>query len=65
MVAFGAGLVDRFLDRIEDRPAFVGGAALAGRHSANDVGAILGAGLGVERAFAAGDALHHRPCGFV
>ena len=47
----------RFGDRVEDRPALVGRAALAGRDAADDV-RVVGRGLlGVERALAAGQAL--------
>src|SRR5579863_1646287 len=54
----GAGLVDRFLDGVEDRPAFVSGAALAGSDSANDLGSVLRAGFGVERAFSSSQPLY-------
>ena len=53
----GAGLRDRVGDGVEDREALVLGAALAGRHAADDVGAIGRGGLGVEGPFAAGEAL--------
>ena len=35
-----AGLVDRFRHGVEDRPAFVRGAALARRHAADNLGAV-------------------------
>ena len=44
-------------DRVEDRPAFVGRAALAGRHAADDRRAVGRRLLGVKRPFAAGQAL--------
>ena len=47
-------------DRVEDRPALVRRAALAGRHAADDRGVVRRRGLGVERAFAAGQALHEQ-----
>ena len=51
-------LVDRFLHSVEDRPAFVSGAALAGSHSADDLGSVLRTGLRVECAFPPGQPLH-------
>ena len=52
-----AGLAHALGDGVEHRPALVRRAALAGRHAADDRGAVGGGLLGVERAFAAGDAL--------
>src|SRR5688572_8231785 len=54
----GAGIARRFFHGVEDGPAFVGGASLARRHSPDDLGAVLLAGLGVEGAFASGQSLH-------
>ena len=56
--SIGAGLVHGFLHGVEHRPAFVRGAAFAGSHAADDLRAVFGAGFGVERSFAAGEALH-------
>ena len=42
---------------VEDRPAFVDGAAFAGRDTADDLGAVFGAALRVKGAFFAGNAL--------
>ena len=53
----GAGLLDRVAHGVEDRPAFVRRAALAGRDAADDGGAVRRRLLRVERAFAAGEAL--------
>ena len=63
--ASAAGLVDSFLHRVEDRPAFVRGASLAGSHSADDLRAIFRAGLGVECAFPPGQSLHDHPRRFI
>ena len=46
-----ASLAHRVFDGIEDGPALVGGAALARRHAADDLGAVLRAALGVEGSF--------------
>ena len=54
-----AGLVHGFLNAVEDRPAFVCGAALAGSYAAYDLGAVFGARFGVKRTLAAGQALDH------
>ncbi len=61
----GSGLLDGLGNGVEDRPALVRGASLARRHSAHYLGPILGAALGVEGAFLAGDALHDEPRVFV
>ena len=61
----GAGFFHGFANRVEDGPAFVGGAALARGDACDDLGAVIGAGLGVERAFASGEALHHESGFFV
>ena len=55
-----AGLADGVRDRVEDGNGPVEGAlaALAGRDAGDDVRAVLPGGLGVEPAFAAGDALY-------
>ena len=50
----GAGLVRRFLHGVEDGPAFVRGAALAGSDAADNLRAVGRASFGVESAFAAG-----------
>jgi hypothetical protein len=63
-VAF-APVFHGFANRVEDGPAFVGGAALARGDACDDLGAVIGAGLGVERAFASGEALHHESGFFV
>src|SRR5205085_12396383 len=52
-----ACLVYAFGHRVEDGPAFVRRSTLAGRDSADNLRAILLARLGVERSFAAGQAL--------
>src|SRR5690349_7450417 len=44
----GPSRIYRLLHCIEHRPAFVRASALARRHSANDLGAVLSAGLSVE-----------------
>ena len=48
-------------DGVEDRPALVRRAALAGRDAADDRGAVGRGLLGVKRAFAAGEALDDQP----
>src|SRR4029079_1049255 len=53
------------LDGVPHRKALVRGAALAGRDAAHDLGAVLLAPRGVERALLAGDPLHHHPRGLV
>ena len=53
----GAGLLHRVAHRVEHRPALVRRAALAGRHAADDGGAVGRGLLGVKRALAAGEAL--------
>ena len=58
-------LVHGFLHGVEDRPAFVRGAALAGRDSADNLGPILRASLGVKCAFPPGQALHDHPRRFI
>ena len=54
----GAGLAHRVSDGVEHRPAFMRRPALAGRHAADDLGAVGGRLLGVEGPFAACEALH-------
>ena len=63
----GAGLLHGFFDGVEDGPALVRGAALAGRDAADDSLPllVLRAALGVKGAFAAGDALHDQAGVFV
>ena len=61
----GAGLFDRFAHGVEDGPAFVRGAAFAGRDAADDLRAVRGGVLGVECAFAAGEALHQQVVLFI
>src|SRR5262245_1841395 len=56
--AVGAGRLHRVLHRVPDREALVGGAALARRHPAHHLRAVLLAAGGVERALLAGDPLH-------
>ena len=60
-----AGLAHRVVHAVEDRPAFVRRAALAGRHAADDLRAVRRGRLGVKRAFAAGQPLHDQPRVFV
>ena len=57
----GAGLAHGVVHAVEDRPALVRRPALAGRHAADDLRAVRGRRLGVEGAFAAGQALHDQP----
>ncbi len=54
----GAGFVRCLLHSIENGPAFVRGAAFARRNAADNLRAISGAGLGMERAFAPSQTLH-------
>ena len=61
----GARLVHRLGDGVEDRPAFVGGAALARRDAADDRRAVCGGRLGVKRAFAAREALDEETRGCI
>src|SRR6185312_13475930 len=61
----GARFLHGVFDRVEDRPAFMCGSTLARRHSANNLGAVLGAALGVEGAFFARDALHDEASVFI
>ncbi len=61
----GAGLVDRLANCIEDRPTLVSGAAFAWRYTTDDLCAVGGAGLRVERAFAASEALDYDFCIFI
>ena len=44
----GAGVVDRIIDGVEDRDAVVVGAALAGAHARDDLGAVLDHQVAVE-----------------
>ena len=53
----GAGGLDGLLAGVEDRHAEHFLAALAGGHAGDDLGAVLHHLLGVEAAFAAGEAL--------
>src|SRR5690606_18896754 len=53
----GAGGFHGFLDGVEHRQAEVGGAALAGGHAADHLGAVGDGLLGVESALATGEAL--------
>src|SRR5262249_59243756 len=57
----GTPCAHRLRDRVPDREALVHGAALAGRHAAHDVGAVLAHLLGMEGPGCAGQALHHEP----
>ena len=52
-----AGLLHRLAHRVEDRPAFVRRAALAGRDAADDRRPVGRGLLGVKRPLAAGQAL--------
>jgi hypothetical protein len=61
----GSGLLDGLGNGVENRPALVRGASLTWCYSAHYLGPILGAALGVEGAFLAGDALHDEPRVFV
>ena len=54
----GSGLLHGVLNRIEDGPAFVGCAALAGSYATNDLGAVFSATHRVKGAFFAGNALN-------
>src|SRR5258708_22374447 len=60
-----SGFVLGFLHRIEDRPSLMRGAALSGSHAADNLRAVSGSALGVESAFASGDALNDQPSGFI
>ena len=60
-----AGLLHGLRHGIEHRQVEVLGAALAGRHAADDVGAVGDGLLRVERAFLAGEALHDQSRVFV
>src|SRR5512133_17992 len=55
----GGGFVDGLRDRVEYRPAFVRGPALARRNTAHDLRAVISAGLRVEGSFASGQALNN------
>ncbi len=61
----GAGLAHRVVHAVEDRPAFVRRAALAGRDATDDLRAVGRGRLGVERALAPGQPLHDQPGVFV
>ena len=54
-----ARLVRCFLHRIEDRPALVGGAALAWSNATHNLRAISSASFRVKRTLASGQPLHH------
>ena len=54
----GAGLGHCVAHRVEDGPAFVHGATLAGSHTADNLGPVQSSILGVERSLAAGQSLH-------
>src|SRR5262245_3449083 len=56
--AVGAGSRDRRLDGVPDRELLERGPPLAGRHAADDLGAVLPAPERVEQALPARDALH-------
>src|SRR5690606_37135244 len=56
--SIGAGGVDRLAHGVEHRQLDVGGAALAGGHAADDLGAVLHHLGGMEGALLAGEALH-------
>src|SRR5262249_57341273 len=56
---------DRFLHGVEDGPALVRGSPLAGRHATHHLGSVSRAGLGVECAFASGEALHDQSSIFI
>src|SRR5207248_6804410 len=55
-----AGLFDRIVNRVENRPSFVGRPALARRHAADDRGPVGRRLLRVEGAFAAGQTLNNQ-----
>ena len=61
----GAGFVDGLLHGVEDRPALMGGSTFARRHATDNFGAIFGAALGMEGAFAAGNSLHDQASFFI
>ena len=63
--AFAPGLSHSLGHRVEHRPAFMRRAALARRHAADDVGAVVLRLLGMKRAFATGDALDDETSRFV
>ena len=60
-----AFFVHRIRNRIENRNAFVLGAALAGRYSSDDVRSILHHLLCMKRAFFSGDALDNQTGRFI
>src|SRR5215472_2938594 len=60
-----AGLLHAFANRVEDGPALVSGAALAGSHASNNVGTVRGGVLRVERAFPSRQSLHQQARRFV
>ena len=53
-----ARLLDCFLDGVKYRKTIYRRSAFTGGDSADDVGAVVAAALGMEEAFAAGDALN-------
>ena len=57
--AIGASSIHRFLDAVEDRPAFMCGSSLARGHAADDLCSVLRAGFGVECALAPSEALYN------
>ena len=61
----GAGLCHGIGHGVEHRPALVRRSALARRHAADHLRAVLRAALGVEGAFLARNALHNQPRIFV
>src|SRR5580692_297891 len=61
----GASLADRFLDGVEDGPAFVSDATLAGSDSANDLGSVLRAGFRVKCAFPSSQSLYDDSSRFI
>ena len=60
-----AGFVDGLLHCVEHGPAFMGGSTFAGGHAADNFGAIFGAALGMECAFAAGNSLYDQASFFI
>ena len=60
-VALAPGLAHRVVHAVEDRPAFVRRAALAGGDAADDGGAVRRGRLGVKRPFAPGESLDDEP----
>src|SRR5262249_17271707 len=61
----GAGLLHGVAHGVEDRPALVGGAALARRHAADDGGEVGLRLLRVKSSFASGESLDDQPRRFI